>query len=217
MTYEVKDADDHEYTYHDLCSNEGIHEIENCPLCDTIISPNLLCLLEGNHNAYLVSECPKCQKVFMQLWIYESDEYLIFPKQGARRVFDECIKNLSPNFEKTFNQSIIAESHSLDEIAGMGYRKSLEYLIKDYLVSLHPDKEQEIKQLLLGRCIDRYVTNTKIKAMAKRAAWIGNDETHYEKRWLDKDINDLKMLIDLTVYWITFEIKTEEYNRIMQE
>ena len=34
---------------------------------------------------------------------------------------------------------------------------------------------------------------------------LGDDETHYERRWIDKDLNDLKNLIRLTVNWIANE------------
>lgn len=52
--------------------------------------------------------------------------------------------------------------------------------------------------------------------MAKGASWLGNDETHYVRKWKDKDISDLKKMIELTVYWISYELKTEEYEKIMQ-
>ena len=50
--------------------------------------------------------------------------------------------------------------------------------------------------------------------VAKRAVWLGNDETHYVRVWADKDVNNLKHLIDLTIRWIENEIETE---RVLQE
>ena len=52
--------------------------------------------------------------------------------------------------------------------------------------------------------------------MAKGAVWIGNDETHYVRKWIDKDISDMKRLIDLTLYWMNFERMTEEYKEKMK-
>ena len=51
--------------------------------------------------------------------------------------------------------------------------------------------------------------------MAKGAIWLGNDETHYERKWVDKDIDDLKTLIDLTLHWINYETLTEQYKESM--
>ncbi|NGT51777.1 DUF4145 domain-containing protein [Clostridium perfringens] len=98
----------------------------------------------------------------------------------------------------------------------MGYRKALEFLIKDYLIHKNSEIKEEIEGKLLGKCINENVENPKIKKMAKGASWLGNDETHYIRKWKDKDINDLKKMIDLTVYWIAYELKTEEYEEIMK-
>jgi hypothetical protein len=35
--------------------------------------------------------------------------------------------------------------------------------------------------------------------VAERAVWLGNDEVHYTKKWENKDIDDLKTLINLVM------------------
>ena len=50
------------------------------------------------------------------------------------RSFSQTIKDISPTFESNYNQALCAEQMSLDQICGPGYRKALEYLIKDYLL-----------------------------------------------------------------------------------
>ena len=90
----------------------------------------------------------------------------------------------------------------------MGYRKALEFLLKDYLIGVHPAKSEEIKKSFLGTCIRDYVANSNIKAVSKRAVWLGNDETHYVRIWEGKDLEDLKTLVDLTVRWIEMEQMT---------
>lgn len=121
------------------------------------------------------------------------------------------IRDFSPNFIKIYTQTITAESLGLDELNGIGYRKSLEFLIKDYLCYKHPDKDQEIRKSFLTNCIKDYISDPNIKDCAERTAWLGNDETHYERRWKDKDIDDLKILLQLTLYWISSEFLTEKY------
>jgi len=59
--------------------------------------------------------------------------------------------------------------------------------------------------------IREYVGSDQLKAVAERAAWLGNDETHYKRRWEDKDLTHLKTLVDLTIYWIEAEITTAEF------
>ena len=53
-----------------------------------------------------------------------------------------------------------------------------------------------------------------IKAVAKRAVWLGNDETHYVRKWEEKDVQDLKGLIRLTILWIE---KVKETERLLAE
>lgn len=133
-----------------------------------------------------------------------------YPRSAKTRDFPQTIADISPEFIEIYKQSLLAEGSGLNKIAGVGYRKALEFLIKDYLVDEYPDRDEEIKKKALGKCIDEDVTNSNIKLVAKRATWIGNDETHYTRVWIDKDLNDLKMLIDLTVHWLDSEALTKK-------
>lgn len=76
----------------------------------------------------------------------------------------------------------------------MGYRKSLEFLIKDYAIAFHPDKETDIVKSQLSPCINEYIDNKRIKSLATASAWIGNDETHYTRKHEDYNVEHLKLL-----------------------
>jgi len=93
----------------------------------------------------------------------------------------------------------------------------LEFAVKDYCAHRNPQAADLIRRTQLGSCIDKYVSDKNVRNCAKRAAWIGNDEAHYDRRWPDKDITDLKRLIDLTLAWITNELLTEQYEDGMSE
>ena len=93
----------------------------------------------------------------------------------------------------------------------MGYRKALEFLLKDYLISQEPGKKEEISSSFLGACLKKYIDDSRIKQCAARAVWLGNDETHYSRKWKDRDINDLKTLMELTLHWISMEFLTKKY------
>jgi hypothetical protein len=134
----------------------------------------------------------------------------IEPQHIVGQKCSETINNVSPQFEEIFNQAKVAEMESLNLIAGMGYRKALEFLIKDYLIIHKKESKEEIEKTLLGRCINQYIENPKVKELAKRTAYLGNDETHYVRTYGDKDINDLKKLLDLTVHWIIYDIETDK-------
>ena len=139
------------------------------------------------------------------------------PINHVPRSFSEIIKNTSNEFCDIYNQALASESQGHLKICGVGYRKALEFLLKDYLIGLHPDKTEEIKTKFLGKCIEEYISNANIKTVAKRAAWLGNDETHYVRIWEGKDLQDLKKLIDLTVNWIEMEQLTADVMKEMPE
>lgn len=91
----------------------------------------------------------------------------------------------------------------------------MEFLLKDYLIELFPDKKQSIIKDSILKCIISYVDDTRLKTTSKRAIWLGNDHTHYEKKWNDQNLSDLKTLIKLTVNWIESDIMTKKFNDAM--
>lgn len=186
-----------------------------CPFCHSHIVPNFLCL---DHDT-LYASCPNeyCKRHFvLSLTIgkgFTSVEPNAIPKS---KTFSEIISNISGLFVTIYNQAYHAEQMELDQICGVGYRKALEFLIKDYLISKETEEQvkDNIKKKFLSNCIQDHVQNDNIKNVAKRAVWLGNDETHYVRTWADKDVQNLKQLIELTVRWIENEIETE---RVLQE
>jgi len=123
----------------------------------------------------------------------------------------EDISDVSPLFPEIYGQALAAESSGLDQVAGVGYRKALEYLVKDYCISVNKEAAKEIKGAPLASCIHKYVDSPQVKICAERAAWLGNDETHYVRKWVDKDLSHLKELILLTINWIHSSILTAKY------
>lgn len=167
----------------------------------------------------IVFQCPrnKCQSLFISY--YEQGGSLKYeftligsaPRTGRGREFETEIQEISKDFTIIYNQAARAEELELNRVAGMGYRRAFEFLIKDFLISEFPDKELEIKKEMLGKCIKNYITDGRIKQIAERAAWLGNDETHYERRWVDKDVGDLKKLIEITMHFILMEKQASKY------
>lgn len=124
---------------------------------------------------------------------------------------------LSPFFVEVFTQASAAESYGLSQVCGVGYRKALEFLVKDFCIAKEPNAKEEILKKLLGAVISEHIKDENIKECARRATWLGNDETHYVRRWEEKDIRDLKSLLDLTVNWIRVNEQTAQYLRDMPE
>ncbi|GAA4448677.1 hypothetical protein GCM10023189_06890 [Nibrella saemangeumensis] len=144
-------------------------------------------------------------------------EFLTTVGKLRGRDFSDEIAKISSGFIKIYNEAYAAEQQGLTEICGVGYRKALEFLIKDYAIKKHPTEKDKIEKKLLAPCIGDYVSDDRIKSVAKRAVWLGNDETHYIRKWEGKNIADLKKLIDLTLHWIEAEVLTESFSDEMPD
>ena len=105
----------------------------------------------------------------------------------------------------------------LNQIAGPGYRKAFEFLIKDYAKSIAPDRAAEIEAKFAGAVVSDFVGDPRIQAVAKRSLWLGNDETHYLRKWTDHDVSDLVTLIKLTANWIEIDHLSKSYVESMPD
>jgi len=194
-----------------------------CPYCHKSIDPKVITYNTSNDRLEVIYKCPNldCNRAFIGGYIHDYSEYFDLHEVNIgeiqKKVFSGHINNISPNFVEIYNQAHFAEEHNLLEICGVGYRKALEFLIKDYLIEKNPSNEENIKNKFLGKCINDDVDDSRVKKVAKRAVWLGNDETHYVRKWEGKNLQDLKNLISLTTHWIEMDYLTEEIESDMPE
>lgn len=196
---------------------------DECPICHKKIVPEFF--TTGFENVklrylevFIRCNSVECMRSFIALYpldhglsaaknsrVYRFDRCV--PSEPEGKVVSEAVATLSPSFVNIWKQAHSAEALGLDEIAGPGYRKGLEFLIKDYAISLTSKDEEkgDIKNLLLQSVIKKYLGGDKLRVVSSRAAWLGNDETHYERRWVGKDLQDLKRLIEATEHFIAME------------
>lgn len=213
-------------------SEEKLDKIPNeCPLCHMTINPEPILASDcsANNNSYAPNKTQvlflctnfECGELFIAFYSRERANAvlkLINVKPKTAKVdIPQIIREISPRFEKIYRQAIEADIMGLDEICGIAFRKAIEFLLKDYAITNNPQEKQKILDTPLGKCINKYVDDTRIKSIAERAVWLGNDETHYERKWLDKDIKDLKVLIELNLHWIQMEILSHKYLNEMPE
>lgn len=207
--------------------------VKKCPLCDTSFNGDALShflvpyrdpFLRTRTAApclYSLHFCASCEMCFLGVYTPERDDYdrvfslvTAIPSASKKREFQNQIVKLSPMFVKVYNEAASAESHRLNEVCGFGYRRALEFLIKDFAAFLYPDESTKIQDMPLSQCINKYIEHQKLKIAATRAVWLGNDHAHYLAKHTDKDLNDLKLLVDLSVHWVTMELETLEAEAI---
>ncbi len=208
-----------------------------CPHCGFAIVPMILTShfldltnskrKENNYYRIFVEYlCPKCLKIAVSEYHYGGDlidanyesTFLnaTYPILHNKAEHSEEICKLSPKYEKIYNEAHYAEEKGLTEICGMGYRKALEFLIKDYAIKLNPDKSEDIKSKPLAQCIKEFIDNKRIKSLATASAWIGNDETHYVRKHDDYDLASLKAFINSMESYINSELEAIKADTLLK-
>lgn len=212
---------------------------DTCPFCKKKCHPTVKYALvdDARHSPrvlQVVVQCPstQCRRLFIATYRVEQAANVYGIHYGhlmnattlvydVKRTFSRHVQDVSPSFCDIYREAEIAEQNELLLVCGAGYRKALEFLIKDFIIKHlladHPEEHERIKEAFLGTCITKYIDNPQIRAAAERAAWLGNDETHYVRRWEDRDLNDLKRLINMTVSWIELVLESAAYQEAMPD
>jgi hypothetical protein len=200
-----------------------------CPHCHVVNKPSRRYCDETRDSddspAYIsVWECAniKCNKLFIALYkIKNGSPTFVRFLNGLPKGPDwpQPILDLTSShgdeinkskFIKTYLQSLEAESRGLDELAGMGYRKAIEYLVKDWAIKEHSEEKENIEKSWLGAVIEKYYSGD-LKEILARATWLGNDQAHYNKLFEEFDIEVLKELINLIMVEFDRQYKKDLY------
>lgn len=207
--------------------HKGVNEPNICPHCHVVNKPSQITSLptkdsDDTECNISIWECAnvQCNKLFVVIYKLKGDspEFFRFlnglPKgpDWPKPIADLKHSNVDSKsrFIKTYLQSLQAESYGLDELAGMGYRKSIEYLVKDWAIQQNPEKIQDIESSWLGSVIKKYYEGD-LKEILERATWLGNDQSHYNKLFKEFDIEVLKELIDLIMVELDRQYKKAHY------
>lgn len=202
---------------------------DECPRCHFAITPKELTFggytnNNGEHFASGLYLCKHCYQTFLTLYkctINNSSKggFCGFTSRllylGPESPHDcECpddVKTVFPRFYAIYNQAHKADSLGLDEIAGMGYRKAVEILVKDYCLQVLTDdrKKESIPSMPLAQCI-KLIPYERIKTLALGSAWLGNDETHYERKHTDRDLDDLKRFVKALVFFVSADLTASD-------
>lgn len=195
---------------------------DTCPWKNHKFVPKFKVALHSECEDYILVHaifyCELCLKCFMVIYqfgksdsgkICSSRILYIIPATTQTTDFSTYIKNEYPRFVEVYHQAELAEQKKLNEICGLGYRKSFEILVKDYLIKQHPDDRDTIVDCRsLKRCIDKYLTNENAHTFALASAYLGNDEAHYLKIHTEYGIEELKSNIINFVAYIELEISS---------
>ncbi|MEX1837976.1 hypothetical protein [Tetragenococcus halophilus] len=186
------------------------------------------------HNGIGIFACPFCGSTTIHFLThnrilssmdFEPTEYLssvdsIPINNQLESQIPEQIKEKFPEFIKIYQQSVEAEKSKLDQIAGMGYRKSLEFLVTDFLLQYTPKEvsKEWLKdpKTSLSNKVSK-LENPRLKDLSKAISFIGNDETHYTRRHPEHDTKSIKIFLDALLSEIQNELTYLEAKKLLNK
>jgi hypothetical protein len=145
-------------------------EYDVCPFCHQGMKPIMLNnthgdIISGKIQFFIITwRCPlkSCSELVITKYVFASvikDHVLSYGFNGFFNgspilptwpEFIKTLKNGNPEdpskpgvskFQEIYSQSLSAEQRQLNEIAGIGFRRSLEFLIKDFAIQEHPEEK----------------------------------------------------------------------------
>ena len=197
---------------------------DECPVCHRIqkIDVELVAFLKGD-DLQLVYRCnnKRCDAFFIAYFRYYSrsrEFYFKSSRPGMPLAPDipEVIGELSPEFARIYTDASKAEHYGLDGVTGVGYRKALEFLIKDYAIYVNEDSADEIKETWLADVVKNYIDDERLRKAFNFAKTLGTDHGHYTQKWEDYNLEDLKKLIGIAVRMIEDTHDLEEFEKGMK-
>lgn len=190
---------------------------KGCPHCyseefPSVFSSANTTLKDGSTSTVVLVQCPVCLKFFALQYILKSGEHGGWKPQLVPYTYQPIVTisvpkkfdKFSPDFKLIYKQAELAYKLKLDKICGMGYRKAIEQLVKDFLIFSNPNDKEKILKLNLSQAINQ-IDNDKIKILSKAVAYLGNDHTHPINKHPDRDIEDIRNFISSLIAAISLE------------
>ncbi|MGC4431099.1 hypothetical protein ABWL48_13410, partial [Streptococcus suis] len=137
---------------------------------------------------------------------YEIEHLKVTPSLPSDIPISDDVELVSPIGKQIYVQALKAEHEQLDHIAGIGYRKALEFFVKDFSIVTNPDDEDKIIKMPLKQVIEKYIKDDDLKTFALASAYIGNDEGHYYRNNPDKDFSHLKNYLHGVIHYMEMKL-----------
>lgn len=177
-----------------------------CPYCSAYIQPHQKSLASVPYNQdnkiHLVTfSAICCNKLFFAIYETSKQAGELLASYPAEKPIplSEAINEISPRFIELYNQAFFAEQQNFFELAGSGYRNALEVLIKDFAIDELGEPSQEVCKQNLYDAIGKYLPSIKLSTAADVVRVLGNDFTHYERKYKDVDLDVLKRYLHIFI------------------
>ena len=171
-----------------------------CPHCglgtDAPFSSKNVSPFNGHHLFTATCTCTACGKNFFFACEYDSGKHeydpIIYPSIAFTPYTNDILEEISPRFIDMYNQALQSEFYENMELAAIGYRSALEILVKDYAIKELKQNPKEVISKKLCAAIGTYLNQEELVKTADVVRILGNDYTHYERKYPQHDFALLK-------------------------
>lgn len=97
------------------------------------------------------------------------------------------------------------------------YNARMHYSDLIYKNKYEASVEDSVVRLQLMPCIKNYIHDERLVTLACASAWIGNDETHYQKRHSSYTLNNLRIFINAFVTFVDADLAYEAAKQLTSD
>lgn len=156
------------------------------------------------NNGYLLiatCECTACHKNFFFACESISGSYAkmvsMYPSFQVTPYANEKLAAISQRFIDMYNQALFAEFNQNYELAAIGFRSALEILVKDYAIQELGEPAETVAKQSLCNAIEKYLNLPDLVNTADVVRILGNDYTHYQRKYPEHDFALLKKYMEI--------------------
>lgn len=176
-----------------------------CPYCnmgtDATYEQKYIASFNGNTLLIATCKCTACGKMF--LFVCEKDDkqiaknVCIYPEVSVKPFVNKHLAAISERFIDIYNQALEAEFAGHFDLAAIGFRTALEILIKDYAINILKEPEASVTSKKLCPAIGEYLHQEEMVKTADVVRILGNDYTHYKRKYPEHDFALLKKYMEI--------------------
>ena len=187
----------------------------HCPYCGSKTHSTYVtdvCLNYNSVDEYVsvawLADC--CSRIYIVNYLFNFNRQTLdfishYPAQDPGPM-PENMADISPRFVTLYSQARTAEGHEHYELAACGYRNAIEVLIKDFAINVLDRDRKEVESKSLFKAIEDYLPKELINT-SDVVRILGNDNTHYLRKYEDINFAELKNYLDIFMMQIEVQYK----------
>ncbi|MGJ8731189.1 DUF4145 domain-containing protein [Listeria aquatica] len=179
-----------------------------CPNCGVSNNPSTHGLHLSQKIGFFSHYCTSCEMYHHSMQDISKEIGIckvVFPNTQPSDLPEQVV-NFSPRFTQMYRDAEFAENNNAVDLAGVGYRASLEILLKDYALGFKLEDYEDIAKTNLNNAISKYFKeDSSVQIAADVVRILGNDYAHWRKDE-EFDLDILKAYLNIFIQIINTKL-----------